>query len=58
MQGNLRPRRNERKFDSYLRVCKRCDELFRASTNGCSIYDNCNMNNTRWLKNTKEKGGK
>lgn len=42
-------------FDSYVRTCKRCNEFFRASSSGCNICDNCNMNKSRWLNDLFEK---
>ena len=42
-----------KKFDSYLRVCKRCDDYFRASSSGCNICINCDKSfgSKHWTKN-------
>jgi len=53
MQGHNRPIKGDRKLKSYWRICKRCDDYFRASARGCNICINCDRSfgSKHWTKN-------
>jgi len=55
MQGHNRPIKGDRKLKSYWRICKRCDNDFRASARGCNICINCDRSfgSKHWTKKYK-----